>query len=405
MHFFPIISTLARHRTTAVLIVLEIAVTCAIVCNAVFVLGERIHRMDTPSGIAEDELVVVGITGIGRREDAIAITNQDIAALHALPGVKHVAATNMIPFGNSSWNTGISTRAQDPDALNAAFYLGTPELLDTFGVDLVEGRTFELGEYVDFSALQKKTSSVSSVIITRELERRLFPNGSAIGQKVYIVGDVPQVVVGVVERLVRPNDFGKADQTQLSMILPVKVPYTTGGRYVLRVDPSRRDQVLAAVDSTLFGVDRARIILDRKPYSQIRAERFKQDRAMVWLLVGVSIALLAITALGIVGLASFWVQQRTRQIGIRRALGATRGDILRYFQAENFILATLGIVLGMALAYALNLWLMSKYQVPRLPATLLPTGAILLWVLGQLAVLGPALRASTIAPAIATRTV
>ena len=126
---------------------------------------------------------------------------------------------------------------------------------------------------------------------------------------------------------------------------------------------------------------------------------------MAWLLVGVSLALLVITALGVVGLASFWVQQRTRQIGIRRALGATRGDIVRYFQVENLILATAGIVLGMALAYAVNLMLMHKYQVARLPAEYLPIGAALLWALGQVAVLGPALRASLIPPAIATRTV
>ena len=126
---------------------------------------------------------------------------------------------------------------------------------------------------------------------------------------------------------------------------------------------------------------------------------------MVYLLAGVALALLIITALGVVGLASFWVQQRTRQIGVRRALGATKGDILRYFQTENFILATLGIVLGMGLAYGINLWLMKTYSVPRLPAEFLPIGAGLLWLLGQIAVLGPALRASMIPPAIATRSV
>jgi len=137
----------------------------------------------------------------------------------------------------------------------------------------------------------------------------------------------------------------------------------------------------------------------------VRRSFFNKDRAMAYLLIGVSLALLIVTALGIVGLASFWVQQRTRHIGIRRALGATRKDIRRYFQTENFILATVGIVVGMALAYAINLWLMKTYAVPRLPAEFLPVGALLLWCLGQIAVLGPAMRASMIPPAIATRTV
>jgi putative ABC transport system permease protein len=122
-------------------------------------------------------------------------------------------------------------------------------------------------------------------------------------------------------------------------------------------------------------------------------------------LSGVSIALLAVTGFGLVGLASFWVQQRTRQIGVRRALGATRGDIVRYFQLENFLLTTAGIALGMAVAYAINLWLMHRYQVARLPPGFLPVGASLLWLLGQVAVLGPALRAAMIPPSIATHSV
>jgi putative ABC transport system permease protein len=123
------------------------------------------------------------------------------------------------------------------------------------------------------------------------------------------------------------------------------------------------------------------------------------------MLVIVCVALLVVTALGIVGLASFWVQQRTKQIGVRRALGATRGQILRYFQTENFLLATLGIVLGMLLAYAINQLLMGKYELPRLPAIYLPVGAVVLWLLGQVAVLGPARRAAAVPPAVATRSV
>src|SRR3546814_14338258 len=93
---------------------------------------------------------------------------------------------------------------------------------------------------------------------------------------------------------------------------------------------------------------------------------------MGWMVVVGCGALRVVTALGIVGLASFWVQQRTKQIGVRRALGATRGQILRYFQTENFILATAGIVIGMLLAFGLNQLMMSKAELPRLPALYLP---------------------------------
>jgi putative ABC transport system permease protein len=406
MHFFPILSTLRRHRTAAALIVLEIALTCAIVCNAIFLIGDRLSRMDRASGVAEDELVGVQLTGIGTKADATALTAQDLNALRAIPGVKAAASTNMVPFGGSSWNSSISTIPDDPRRpINAAMYMGSPELLETLGVQLVAGRDFTPEEYVEVEDVQANKAHVASVIITRGVAEQLFPGTSPLGKKLYTRGKEPQIVVGVIELLARPNEFQGSKGATHAVVLPVNVPYTIGGTYLLRVDPARRTEALAAVDAALDKVDPSRILLERQTFTELRKGYFKQDRAMAYLLVGVSIALLIITALGVVGLASFWVQQRTRQIGIRRALGATRGDILRYFQTENFILATLGIVVGMALAYAINLWLMEKYQVGRLPAEFLPIGALLLWILGQIAVLGPALRASMIPPAIATRTV
>jgi putative ABC transport system permease protein len=137
----------------------------------------------------------------------------------------------------------------------------------------------------------------------------------------------------------------------------------------------------------------------------LRHRYFRNDRAMAGMLVGVIAALLLVTALGIVGLASFWVAQRRKQIGVRRALGATRSDILRYFQTENFLIVSFGIGLGMVLAFGLNLALMSHYELPRLPLYYLPIGALSLWVLGQLAVLAPALRAAAVPPVVATRSV
>ncbi len=405
MHFMPIISTLRRHRTAAALIVLEIALTCAIVSNAVFLISDRMSQMDRPSGLVEDEIVRVKIAGIGTgKVDANALTVQDLVALRAIPGVKSVAQTNMISFGGSSWNTSISTAPDDPNpSINAGMFMGSVDLLETLGVRIIAGRDFTPDEYVDFESAQAGKVHPASIIITRGVAERLFPGKSPVGQLVYVWGKDSSTVVGVIDTLARPNKFQGTEGLQFAMVLPVTMPYTIGGNYVLRVDPARRDTVIAAIQGTLDRVDPNRIVLERKPFSEIRKSFFKDDRAMAYLLLGVSIALLIITALGVVGLASFWVQQRTRQIGIRRALGASRRDILRYFQTENFILATLGIVIGMALAYAINLWLMHKYQVGRLPAEFLPIGALLLWMLGQVAVLGPALRASMIPPAIATR--
>jgi putative ABC transport system permease protein len=411
MHIRPILSTLRRHRTAATLIVLEIAVTCAIICNAVFIIGERLGRMNRETGIAEDELIRVQVAGIGRNANPEVLTREDLAALSAVPGVRKVAVTNQLPFGNSSWNSGVTL---DPDQklenFNAATYLGTDDLLETLGVRIIAGRDFTPAEFVEWKEIDIADSKakITAVILSKAAAERLFPGQNALGKPVYIWGekeDEAHRVVGIVDRLARPNEQGGPSAVELSVILPVRLPYTMGGNYVMRVDPERRAEVMAAAVAALERNSPNRIVLEKQQFSEIRAEYFRQDKAMAWLLVSVCIGLLVITALGIVGLASFWVQQRRRQIGIRRALGATRRQILRYFQTENFLLATLGIVLGMAMAYGINLLLMEKYELPRLPAGFLPLGAIILWVLGQLAVLGPAMRAAAVPPAVATRTV
>ena len=404
MDILPILSTLRRHKTAAALIVLEIALSCAIICNAVFLISTRLERMDRVTGLAETELVRLNITGIGQDDDAELKSRVDIAALREIPGVIAATSTNQIPFGNSSWNSSINlTAEQDVPSMNAALYMGDEQLLETFGLRLVAGRDFAANEYVTWKALSEPGSTVQvpAVILTRAAAENLFPGASAIGQRVY-VNDDPLVIVGVVEHLIRPGDNGGPDEAQFSMIMPIRM---TAGTYVLRTSPERRAEVQAAAVAALDRINPNRIITDQSFFTQMRDEYYRQDRSMAWLLVTVCIALLVVTALGIVGLASFWVQQRTKQIGIRRALGATRGQILRYFQTENLVLATLGIMLGMLLAYGINLLLMQHYALPRLPAIYLPVGAVALWLLGQIAVFGPARRAAQVPPAVATRSV
>ena len=410
MELRPILSTLLRHKTAATLIVLEIALSCAIICNALFLIGQRVDRLNLASGVAESEVVRVQLTGIGKDADAEALTRSDLALLRGLPGVKAASVTNQVPFVNSSWNTSINmAKDQKQPTMNATVYMGDEQFLDVLGLKLVAGRNFSADEFIEWSALDAPASNVSipAVIITRSVADKLFPGQSALGKSFYSWGDNPMRVVGVVDHLVRPSEQGGAVEHEYSMIFPIHVPFSLGGNYLLRTDPARRDEVLKAAVSALVKNGPNRIILEdnTKTMEQLRAEYYRQDRAMVWMLVAVIVALLVVTALGIVGLASFWVQQRTKQIGVRRALGATSGQILRYFQAENFLLASAGIVLGMLMAYGINQLLMAKYELPRLPLHYLPIGAVALWLLGQFAVYWPARRAASVSPAIATRSV
>ncbi|HBN53039.1 MAG TPA: ABC transporter permease [Stenotrophomonas sp.] len=405
MEIRPILSTLARHKMAAALIVLEIALSCAIICNALFIVSQRLETLNLASGIDDDRLIEIALSGIGQQTDADARSAEDLATLRAIPGVERAAITNQLPFQNGSWNTSLSlTPEQEVPTLNATQYMVSEGALATMGLKLVAGRDFSADEYKSNDALREieDVSGMSSaIIVSKPAADMMFPQGGAVGKTVYMA-NIPLTIVGVVDTLLRPNM--QSNNRTFSVIFPIRMNFSNGGRYLVRVaDPSRRAEVLEQALAALDKNDPNRLVWRKLTFEEGRAKYFANDRDMIGLLLIVSGLLLLVTALGIVGLASFWVQQRTKQIGIRRALGATKGQILRYFLTENFLLATIGIVIGMLLAYLLNQWLMGRYELPRLPLLYLPVGAGALWLLGQLAVFGPARRAAAIPPAVATR--
>ncbi|MCG8275544.1 FtsX-like permease family protein [Stenotrophomonas sp. NLF4-10] len=405
MEIRPILSTLSRHKTAAALIVLEIALSCAIICNALFIVSQRLETLNLASGIDDDRLIEIGLSGIGQQTDGDARTAEDLASLRAVPGVERVAITNQLPFQNGSWNTSLSLSAeQEVPTLNATQYMVGEGTLATMGLKLIAGRDFNADEYKSSDVLNKVedvNGLSSAIILSKPAADRMFPEGGAVGKTVYMA-NIPLTIVGVVDTLLRPNM--QSNNRTYSVVFPIRMNFANGGRYLIRVaEPARRAEVLEQALAALDRNDPNRLVWRKLTFEQGRADYFANDRDMVGLLLIVCALLLLVTALGIVGLASFWVQQRTKQIGIRRALGATKGQILRYFQTENFLLAGIGIVVGMLLAYLLNQWLMGRYELPRLPLLYLPVGALALWLLGQVAVFGPARRAAAIPPAVATR--
>ena len=410
MQLRPILSTLRRHKLTATLLTLQVAFTCAIVCNVAFMIAGRVQRISVPTGMAENTLAVIESTSIEKGQNQQAQHTADLAALRGLPGVQSaVAVSYSLPLDQSEASRGTCPSKQALDraeqinsiegsgCVQPAQYDGTPGLINTLGLRLVAGRDFRPDEYVS-------TGKPTVAIVTRALARHLYPDKQALGQSTYD-GDNYIRIVGIVDTFLRPNlrNPGVDDE---SMIWPQR-PDGSSVLYVLRSVPQDRQRVLKAAAAALLKANPNRLIDPQRmqTYTQIRAKYFQRDTTMIGLLLASALGLLFVSALGISGLANFWVQQRRRTIGIRRAIGATSGDILRYFQTENFLIVSFGIALGILLAFALNLTLMKFYELPRLPMYYLPIGALLLWILGQLAVLGPALRAAAVPPVVATRSV
>ena len=405
MQIAPILSTLRRHKTATLLIVLQVAVACAILCNAVFLVSERSARMLQPSGIDEYQLVMVTSMGLDADTPQSVRVAEDLAVLRAVPGVEVAENVGQFPFADSSWQTGVSV------AENQEKPTATPSLVTAgdgyqrvAGLQMLRGRWFNTDEFQDADIFSGGLELKFPVlVITEALAQRLFPGEDALGKMLYGMGSGGSRIIGISRNMLAPGGSpGHAPDAYGVLFVPARSDMSW---YVLRTTPEQRGTVLNAAVDALNVSNPNRIIGRQRTLEEMRSTYYSRDRAVVWLLLAVSIAMLAITAFGIGGLASFWVQQRTRQIGVRRALGATRGEILRYFQTENFLIVTGGIVLGMLLAFGINQWLMGKYELPRLPWQYLPIGALLLLLLGQLAVLWPALRAASIPPATATRSV
>jgi putative ABC transport system permease protein len=408
----PIISALKHHKTTVVLVALEIALTCAIVTNALFLIGDRMAAMRMVTGVADNELVWARTTGLDLGQDTKmgADTDADLAALRGMPGVESVVMVNSLPLSGNYMSVGAWRRPGDKKSAvyNVVEYVGMPGMLRTLGIRLSAGRDFRPQEHVPYDAnfmggSGDKAPPPTVAIVTHTLAEALWPGEDPLGKTFWLDSDgkKPVQVVGVVDHLLNPS-ITKYQGADRNMILPVT--RVRGGMYVLRVRPDMRDAVKRDLPGVLTRIDPARMV-EAKVYADTISDYYHDDRALIWLLLVVTGCLLALTALGVVGLSSFWVQQRTRQIGIRRAIGATRRDILRYFQVENLLIVSLGVVLGSLGAVGLNLWLMKRYELPHMPLAWLGTGAVVLWILGQLAVLGPALRAASVPPVVATRSV
>lgn len=400
MSLRPILSTLARHRIAAGLIVLEVALALSFVSNALHMIAVRVERLNHRSGLVENELVNLDLRGIAPIQDADALTAEDMRRLRALPGVKGVAASNQILYGDNNVNSGVSNRPDNSGKrVAAASYQSDEHFVPVHGLKLLAGRNFTADEIISGTAFNRDPApKLPVIIVSKDLADAMYPGESAVGKPVWVVAG-PTTIIGVVEAL--PSTQPSRQPTRYGFVAPIRQNFR--GTYVLRVEPGQEQQVLKQAVATIRDVDARRSVQRAKTLTEMRNAYYAEDRAMSWLLLSVCAALLAVTAFGIVGLASFWVAQRTRMIGIRRALGATQKQILHYFQLENLLLCSAGTLLGAVGAWALSQFFMQPQGAPSLPWQYMPIGALLLLVLGQVAVLAPAYKAANVPAALAMR--
>ncbi|WP_430388003.1 ABC transporter permease [Dyella sp. 20L07] len=410
LHIKPILAALKRHKAGTILIALQIALTLAIVCNALFIIQQRLDRIARPTGLDESNLLTIQNRWVGVDDDKVGpLVRSDVQMLRQLPGVEDAVSTNSYPLRGGGWSTGISLSPDTdhkPEAHTTQYFVDE-HAIATMGAKLIAGRNFRADEVVAMDS--KSIVGAPQIIVTKELADKLFPDGTALGKTVYVDGGArPSTIIGILAQLQVPWNGTWSDDFRNNAILE---PYQiTGGStsYMIRSKPGQLEAITKSAPEALYKLNRMRVIPSERgvrTYDVVRAFAYRNDRGMAILMGTVCLVLLAITAAGIVGLTSFWVGQRRKQIGVRRALGATKRDILSYFLTENLLIGVAGVVIGALLAIGMNLWLVTQFEMARISMSYVAIGVIALLLLGQGAVLAPAMRASRVSPVEATRSV
>ena len=401
----PLLCALRRNPTGAVLVVLQIAITLAVLVNAAWIVSQRIAQIEQPTGLDTPDTFGMIVGAASSEFNVQQAEAEDLAYLRSLPGVAAAALTGGIPLtsqgamGTTLWpRPGRGGEADGTNFLNAS-----GNLLQTLDVPLIAGRDFRPDE-IRTPVPGKGAQPPAEIILTQALAQALFPGENALGRAVYTADSYPLTVVGITRNFMDAVGVSGGPLYHAALI-----PFAPGQRsyyaLLVRAQPGRRDAVLRAARQHIGASHPDGVIGALETFSSAKRAFDADDRNMAVLLAVVTALLVIVCCLGIFGLATFNVGTRTRQIGTRRAVGARRRDVVTHFLVENAIILAAGTLLGSLLGLAVGDWLSARYGLPRLDLAYLAGGIAALWVVGQLAAWQPARKAATVPPSVATRTV
>ncbi len=399
----PIASALWRNRTGAILVAFQISIGLAVLVNAVYVVKQRVEKIGRPTGMDTANMIWVASAGFAKNYDFEAAARNDLATLRGLPGVKAASLFSNIPLSGGGSSNGFQAKPGEvtpKETVEGNNYDVDEQAIEALGVKLIAGRPFEAHEILPPSETYEMSPQA---IVTQAFAKELFPKEpNPLGKTFYDGLSKPITIVGIIDHM--QGAWVGWDKLDHVVLFPRHKNGPTG-IYLVRTEPGRRDAVMRDIEAKLGSSNPGRLLRWVRPFDQFIHQSYLDDRNMAIFLVSVTSALLAITALGIFGLATFNVSTRIRQIGTRRAVGARKLDIVRHFLVENWMVTTAGIVAGCGLALAIGYWISVKYELPRLDLYYLVGGVLGIWLIGLAAALQPARRASAISPAVASRTV
>ncbi|KGJ95052.1 ABC transporter permease [Colwellia psychrerythraea] len=404
MNIKALLKSLLLRKFTTGLLILQLAITLGLLINSAILAIDTNNKLAENTGLDAENILIVSLhptSGEYRDLDYYrSIVSEDLQQIKKIPGVESVSLINQLPI-NKRGMLGNVYDLDDPELVrkdkylqDVKIFLTNEELGNTLALALLDGRFLTKDDELDFASDKN-----GNVLITESLKKALYGDGSALGQETNngrVVGVVKDIMLN--PTIPADKQYGVFGNRVMEFIF-------TGRFYLLKVSPGQMEAVRNKVSDTILAVQAERDIFRVYTMAEHMQRFYRHDKGLSQLFLMLCGLMIFVTAISSYAYSQFHISRQKKFIGIRRALGARKKDILLYVLTENWLVYTIGCVLGLAMALAFNILLSQYISLSKPDMMLFLLASAIIFVAGTLATLIPAIKTSNIPPVIATRTV
>lgn len=393
----------SRNRLRGVLVVSEIALTLVLLICAGLLIRTVVRLKNVDTGFSSHNVLAmnIGLPGVKypKPEDKIAFFQQVSERISSLPGVKAVGTTSVLPLSDNFDGRGLLVEDRPKprgEEISVDMYVTTPGYLRAMEIATTKGRAF--GD-------QDTKDSFKVALVNKTMAAQLWPGQEPLGKHIALPGDQSdkqtwRTVVGVVNDV---SQYALDQKAPMQMYLPHSQFPTSFNTIVVKTDTDPLSMT-TSVRGAIRAVDRDQAVFQITTLEQLLGDSISIRRFFMGLLFVFAGLALVLAAVGIYGVMSYVAAQRTHEIGIRMALGAQTGDVLKLILGNGMVLAAIGVAIGLLGALALTRLMEGLlFGVTTTDAVTFLTVSVGLIVVALLACYVPARRATKVDPLVALR--